>query len=246
VIGLQHFGVCGSQRYPRHKVGVEGHRSVTKAGDDVNKPVRVAVIEDHPLFRDAITARVTSLLPSVDFPSVGSNIDEAIVEHANESLDLVILDLDLGDGRSPVSNTAELVDAGCRVLIVSGLGKPDTVRPALRAGALGFVSKQSEGSEFEDAFFCTLAGEPSTSRDVAAILAEGEAVSVPLTERERTAMVLFASGLTIDAVARRMGVKTSTAQEYIKRVRGKYLRSGTAMPSKTDLYRQAREEGLVS
>ena len=212
----------------------------------MNNPVRVAVIEDHPLFRDAITARVTSLLPSVDLPYVGSAIAEVIVEHANESLDLVILDLDLGDSRLPISNTAELVDAGCRVLIVSGLGKPETVRSTLRAGALGFVSKQSEGSEFEDALFCTLAGEPSTSRDVAAILAEDEVISVSLTERERTAMVLFASGLTIDAVARRMGVKASTAQEYIKRVRGKYLKSGTAVPSKTDLYRQARKEGLVS
>ncbi len=212
----------------------------------MNNPVRVAVIEDHPLFRDAITARVTSLLPSVDFPYVGSAIAEVIVEHANESLDLVILDLDLGDSRLPISNTVELVDAGCRVLIVSGLGKPETVRSTLRAGALGFVSKQSEGSEFEDALFCTLAGEPSTSRDVAAILAEDEVISVSLTERERTAMVLFASGLTIDAVARRMGVKASTAQEYIKRVRGKYLKSGTAVPSKTDLYRQARKEGLVS
>jgi DNA-directed RNA polymerase specialized sigma24 family protein len=58
-------------------------------------------------------------------------------------------------------------------------------------------------------------------------------------------MVLYASGLKIEAVARRMGVKTATAQEYIKRVRTKYSRAGVSAPTKTDLYRRARDEGLV-
>jgi DNA-binding NarL/FixJ family response regulator len=211
----------------------------------MNRPIRVAVIDDHPLFRQALCSKVALIWPSAHLAYVGSSIAGAVAEHAREPLDCVILDLDLGDGRTPVANTSELVAAGCKVLIVSGLGNPPTVRAALRAGALGFVSKQSEGDEFENAFLCTLADEPSTSRDVAAILAEDESVSVPLTERERTAMVLFASGLTIEAVARRMEVKAPTAQEYIKRVRAKYLKVGTSIPSKTDLYRQAREEGLV-
>lgn len=211
----------------------------------MNQPIRIAVIEDHPLFRHALCSRVSLILPSTQLAYTGSSVADAVTEHFREPLNCVILDLDLGDGRSPVANTNELVEAGCRVLVVSGLGHPTTVRAALRSGALGFVSKQSEGDEFEEALLCTLANEPSTSRDVAAILAEDETVSVPLTERERTAMVLFASGLTIDAVARRMSVKTPTAQEYIKRVRAKYLKTGTAIPSKTDLYRQAQREGLV-
>jgi len=58
-------------------------------------------------------------------------------------------------------------------------------------------------------------------------------------------MVLYASGMKIDAVARRMNVKPATAQEDIRRVREKYSRAGTAVPTKTDLYRRARAEGLV-
>jgi hypothetical protein len=42
-----------------------------------------------------------------------------------------------------------------------------------------------------------------------------------------------------------MGVKSTTAAEYVKRVRDKYLRAGMPLPTKTDLYRQARAEGLV-
>ena len=207
--------------------------------------IRVAVIEDHPLFRDALRARISAIVPNAEFAYEGASIADALVEHARSPIDCVILDLDLGDSLSPVTNTSELVDAGCKVLIVSALANPATVRASLRVGALGFVSKQSESDDFASAFMLTLEGEPSTSPDVAAILAEDETVSVPLTERERTAMVLYASGLTIDAVARRMDVKPATAQEYIKRVREKYLKVGTAIPSKTDLYRKARDEGLV-
>jgi DNA-binding NarL/FixJ family response regulator len=76
-------------------------------------------------------------------------------------------------------------------------------------------------------------------------MSSDETLSVPLSEREREAMVLYASGLKIEAVARRMDVKPATAQEYIKRVRAKYSRAGAAAPTKTDLYRRAQEEGLV-
>ncbi len=66
-----------------------------------------------------------------------------------------------------------------------------------------------------------------------------------MSERERTAMVLYASGLKIAAVARRMDVKPATAQEYIRRVREKYSRAGVSVTTKTDLYRRAKDEGLV-
>lgn len=206
---------------------------------------RVIVIDDHPLLRDAITGRVRQISPQAEFTYLGASITEALTVHAEQPVDCTILDLDLGDGRSPVLNTSDLVAAGCRVLIVSALADAATVRAALRAGALGFVSKQADIEDFEESFRLTVAGEPSTSRDVAAILSGDETPSVPLSERERTAMVLYASGLKLDAVARRMNVKPATAQEYIRRVREKYSRAGVPVSTKTDLYRRARDEGLV-
>lgn len=208
-------------------------------------PTRVMVIDDHPLLREAVKARVLQVAPGAELCYVGGSISEALSVHATEPVDCTILDLDLGDDRSPVANTAELVSAGCRVLIVTALADAASVRAALRAGALGFVSKQADLEDFEESFRLTVAGEPSTSRDVAAILSSDESLSVPLSERERTAMVLYASGFKIDAVARRMNVKPATAREYIKRVRDKYSRAGTPVPTKTDLYRRARDEGLV-
>lgn len=206
---------------------------------------RILIIEDHPLMREALHARLVASLGNVDVAYSGASVAEALVVIAAGAVDCAVLDLDLGDGTSPVLNTASLVDAGCKVLIVSALADPAMVRASLRAGALGFVSKAAPLTDLAEGLRATLAGEPSTSRDVAEILYSDESPSVPLTERERTAMVLYASGLKIDAVARRMNVKPTTAQEYIKRVREKYLRAGTPLPSKTHIYRQAKEEGLV-
>lgn len=207
---------------------------------------RCLVIEDHPLVRDALVNHLKAELDDCEIGYAGPSLAGAIAVHNTSGSDCVILDLDLGDGRLPVDNVRDLVSAGCRVLIVSALGNPAMVRRALTAGALGFVSKQSPVPEIIAAVRSTVRGEASTSRDVAAILYADDGVEIALSERERTAMVLYASGLTIDSVGRRMGVKPSTAAEYIKRVREKYLRAGNAIPTKADLYRQAREEGLVS
>lgn len=131
------------------------------------------------------------------------------------------------------------------VLIVSALGDPATIRATLAAGASGYVSKQAEVDDLIEAVYATLRGEAFTSAEVAAALLSGTASGVALSDQERRAMVLYASGLKMRAVARRMGISEGTAQEYIKRVRAKYDRAGRPVPTKTDLYRVARSEGLI-
>ncbi len=207
---------------------------------------QAVILEDHPLVREALKSRLQAAIPGVEVAYCGDVVSEALRAVEVPGKAIAMLDLDLGDGASPIENTTRFVDAGFRVLIVSALADPATVRSALLAGALGYVSKAAPLEDLTASLSATLAGEASTSQDVASILASDSTSAVQLSERERTAMVLYASGLKIDAVARRMGVKSSTAQEYIRRVRGKYLRAGTALPSKTDLYKQAKEEGLVT
>jgi DNA-binding NarL/FixJ family response regulator len=206
---------------------------------------RVVVLEDHPLVREALTSQVRAAVDEVDLVYAGASVAEAVAAVQARGADCVVLDLDLGDGRSPVQNVIELTDAGVKVLVVSALGDQATIRASLAAGALGFVSKAAETSELHNAVRATLAGEEYTSPEVAAALLNAAPTSVALSEQERRAMVLYASGLKMRAVARRMGVTEGTAQEYIKRVRQKYDRAGVPLPTKTDMYRVARDEGLV-
>jgi DNA-binding NarL/FixJ family response regulator len=208
-----------------------------------NPPV-FAVIEDHPIVRTALVGRLSENFPGATFAYQGQSIADALETFKTNKPNCVVLDLDLGDGRSPIQNTIDLVEAEIPVLIVSALADAGVVRSSLIAGALGFVSKQAELDEFLECVEATLEGKQSTSRDLAAILFKDE-LSVNLSEREREAMVLYASGLKLEAVARKMNVKPGTASEYIKRVREKYSKAGNPVSTKTDLYKQAVQEGLL-
>ena len=90
-----------------------------------------------------------------------------------------------------------------------------------------------------------LRGEKYTSAEAAAAMLADSDSLVDLSDQERRAMVLYASGLKMRAVARHMGVSESTAREYIRRLRAKYEKAGAPLPSKTELYRMAQREGIL-
>ena len=206
---------------------------------------RFVILEDHPLVREALADRLGSHVAGSSVVYAGAAVPEALAVIAGMGADCVILDLDLNDGRSPVANVLSLSETGVPILVVSALGDQASIRASLMAGASGFLSKQADSAQLIEAVQATLRGEPYTSPEVAAALLSGTTTSVPLSDQERRAMVLYASGLKMRTVARRMDVSEGTAQEYIKRVRAKYLKAGTPVPTKTDMYRMARSEGLV-
>jgi DNA-binding NarL/FixJ family response regulator len=206
---------------------------------------RLVVLEDHPLVRDAMVSLLVPHLEDIEIVYAGDSIEEAIAAITTQGADLVILDLDLNDGRSPVLNVASMADLDVPVIVVSALGDPATIRACLAAGALGFVSKQARPEEVLQALTDALRGEQTMSPEVASALISQSDDPLNLSEQERRAMVLYASGLKMESVARRMNVSRTTAEEYIKRVRSKARKAGTPMPTKTDMYRMAQRAGML-
>ena len=206
---------------------------------------RLVVLEDHPLVRDAMVALLVPHLEDVEIVYAGGSIDEAAAAIEEQGAELVVLDLDLNDGRSPVANVAAIADLGIPVIVVSALGDPATIRACLAAGVLGYVSKQARPEEVLQAMQAALRGEPVMSPEVASALLHQADDQLNLSEQERRAMVLYASGLKMESVARRMNVSRTTAEEYIKRVRAKARKAGTPLPTKTDMYRMAQRAGML-
>ena len=206
---------------------------------------RLVVLEDHPLVCDAMVSLLVPHLEDVEIVYAGGSIAEATVAIEQVGADLVILDLDLNDGRSPVSNVAAIADLEVPVIVVSALGDPATIRACLSAGVVGYVSKQAKPEEVLDALRAALRGEQTMSPEVASALLSQPDDQLSLSEQERRAMVLYASGLKMESVARRMNVSRTTAEEYIKRVRAKARRAGTPVPTKTDMYRMAQRAGML-
>jgi len=211
----------------------------------VDTQPRFVILEDHPLVREALASRLVLHFGDMTPVYSGADIDEAVVAIEQTGADCIILDLDLNDNRSPLLNIAMLSDTGVPILIVSALGDSTTIRSAFTAGVTGFVSKSAEPAELVSAVESALRGEKYTSAEAAAAMLADTSSLVELSDQERRAMVLYASGLKMRSVARHMGVSESTAREYIRRLRAKYDKAGAPLPSKTELYRMAQREGLI-
>lgn len=175
----------------------------------------------------------------------GKEVDEAISQNKIKKIDCAIVDLDLGNGELPVDVVHKLTQEHIPCLVVSVLAKPAIVQSVMAAGALGFVSKNSAAHILTRAIKAVLAGETFTAPELAGALASPNSKLVKLSDREKTALTLYASGLTLEQVAERMTVAASTVKEYLDQVRDKYTAAGIYARTKTQLYQQAREEGLL-
>jgi len=162
-------------------------------------------------------------------------------------VDVVVLDLTLGDGTTVTENVATLVADGASVVIHSVADRPAAVREALVAGAAGVVSKSSALDDVLDAIRTVARGDALNNVEWAsAVDGDREFADAQLSSRERDVLRLYAAGLPLKAVAERLGVAYSTAKENISRIRVKYVEVGRPAPTKVALLRRAMEDGIVA
>ncbi|GED09273.1 response regulator transcription factor [Cellulosimicrobium cellulans] len=222
--------------------------------------IRVAVVDDHPVFRLGMAA----LLDSFDGVRVVGQAASAARARALLGLtptgdvvgadgvgttpDVVLMDLDLGDG-SGVDVTRELVraDPAARVLVVTMHEDDDAVVAAVRAGARGFLVKSASPAEVERAVRAVADGamilSPSVADRAMAYVVGGRAAArVPfpqLTDREREVLDLVAAGLDNASISRRLVLSPKTVRNHVANVLAKL-----AVRDRAAAIVRAREEGL--
>lgn len=209
----------------------------------------VALIDDHESVRLGLEAAcLRDGEQRVVFS--GGTVKEYLVWRASSAeppVDVVVLDLTLGDGTTVTENVATLVADGASVVIHSVADRPASVREALAAGAAGVVSKSSALDDVLDAIRTVARGEALNNVEWAsAVDGDREFADAQLSSREREVLRLYAAGLPLKAVAERLGVAYSTAKENITRIRVKYVEVGRPAPTKVDLLRRAMEDGIVA
>lgn len=206
----------------------------------------MVILEDHALMREAIAARVVSHLGDARMVYEGASVFAAQAAIEDSGADCIVLDLDLDDGRDPHANIAMMVKTGVPVLIVSAMGTQSTIRWALEAGVFGYISKSGDPDHLTEAIDSALDGRLFTSPEaMVAIMANNSPAAAKLSDQERRAMMLYASGMKMRVVASTMGISEGSAREYIKRVRAKYAKAGTPLPTKTEMYRKAVADGII-
>lgn len=213
--------------------------------------VRLALLDDHELIVDSLSTWFTD--NATDFEVVvraTSWMD--LIRDPGFPVDLVLMDLQLGDSVSIESRIRACRAAGAKVLVVSAVDDEASRERCLAAGAAGFISKTLPADQLAELARRAARGErlrrhPSTVQGRPApehASAEGPQ-SAHLSAGEERALRLYAQGLSTVEVAHRMDVGYETAKTYLRRVREKYAKVGRPANRKSELIRRAAEDGLL-
>jgi two-component system, NarL family, nitrate/nitrite response regulator NarL len=205
--------------------------------------IDIAAVDDHPIILDSVAGWVMADESDIRVVATAATVD-ALLAGPGRRADVVLLDLDLGDGTTAQDNVAAILAAGPAVLVLSASDRPLAVRAAMRAGARGYALKNEQADQIRAAIREVAAGRDWISRRLAYILATDDAVGRPaLSHQETRALQLYATGLPMKSVARKMAISEETVKQYLGRVREKYALAGRAAPSKLELYYRAVEDG---
>lgn len=205
--------------------------------------INIAAVDDHPIILDSVAAWVTANDNDIRVVATSATV-EALLAGPGRDADVVLLDLDLGDGTTVSDNVAAILAAGPAVLVLSASERPVAVRAAMRAGARGYALKNEQAAQIRAAIREVAAGGDWISPRLAYILATDDAAGKPtLSHQETRTLQLYATGLPMKSVARKMAISEETVKQYLGRVREKYALSGRAAPTKVELYYRAVEDG---
>jgi DNA-binding NarL/FixJ family response regulator len=184
----------------------------------MNDPkIRILVVDDHPVLRDGVAAIVQN---QADMEMVGEarNGEEAVERFRELRPDVTLMDLQM-----PGMNGVDAIAAirteypGARIIVLTTYaGDVQAVR-ALKAGALGYLLKNSLRTELIDAIRDVHRGQRRVQRDVADEIAL-HVVDETLTEREIAILRLVAIGKANKQVGAELGLSEETIKGHLKNI----------------------------
>ncbi len=200
--------------------------------------IRVAAIDNDPMVLLGQRALIDPV-PDVDLVATSTTVEQYLALRAN--VDVVLLDLMLGDGHLPEDNVRALCASGTRVLVASVHGDRKHVRATIRAGASGYLIKGGDPDALADAIRTVHAGERALTQELAFIIS----LEPPrLTQRELEVLSLYGTGSTLEATARRLGISVSTVRVHLSRIYAKFAAAGDPVEDRSDLVHRLPDYGL--
>ena len=188
--------------------------------------IRVLICDDHPVFRDGLSAMLTA---SGTFEVIGEASDgaEAIERASTLVPDVIVMDINMPE-LDGIEATRRILsnDNGARILMLTMSDDDDSVFAAMRAGALGYVLKGADKDEIRRATDAVARGEAifgaAIARRAIAFFAQGTRggpIPFPeLTEREREVLEQAAHGTRNTGIARRLGISEKTVRNHVSNI----------------------------
>lgn len=211
------------------------------------EPITIVIVDDHPMFRFGIRARLTAE-PDMAVVGEAGTGEEAVALTAELAPDVVLMDLNL-PGINGVEATRQIREAvpATSVLVIT-MFDDESVFEAMRAGARGYLLKDVDADETLRAIRAVANGEAIFSPTVARRLQSYFATPPPtvptpvfpeLTDRERDVLGLLAEGYTNQVIAQRLFLTPKTVRNYVSNVFSKLQ-----VADRAEAMLRAREAGL--
>jgi two-component system response regulator DesR len=200
--------------------------------------IRLLIADDQALVRGALSA-LLGLESDIEVVAEVGRGDEVVDAALAAHPDVAILDIEM-PGLDGIAAAAALRAAlpACRVLIVTTFGRPGYLTRAMRAGASGFVVKDTPAAQLADAVRRVAQGlrvvDPVLAADS---LAQGDS---PLTERETDVLAAAQTGGSIADIARLLHLSEGTVRNHLSAAIGK-----TGARNRADAARLAQENGWL-
>jgi DNA-binding NarL/FixJ family response regulator len=206
--------------------------------------VRVLIADDHSVVRQGLRMFL-GLDPEIEIVGEAASGEEAIQLARDIRPDVVLMDLVMpGMGGVAATRMIRTEMPAVEVVALTSVVADEAVTGAIRAGAIGYLLKNTEADELRRAIKSAAAGQVYLSPEAAARLVRE--VKIPgspeaLTERETTVLRLIAKGQANKQVARQLGIREQTVKTHVSNILGKLQ-----LQSRTQAALYAVERGLVS
>jgi two-component system, NarL family, response regulator LiaR len=190
--------------------------------------IRVLIADDHPIVREGLRTLIASE-PGMEMVGEATNGAEAVSLARSLQPDVILMDLIMPvmDGLRAISEIkAENPEAS--ILVLTSFAEQDKVFPAIRAGALGYLLKDTAPDQLLQAIYDVHRGEPSLHPSVALQLireinqpSDLSPAPDPLSQRELQVLKLLAQGLTNQEIADRLVISEWTVRTHVRNILGK-------------------------
>ena len=214
----------------------------------MSRPIRVLIADDHAIVRKGIRALLAT---EAGIEVVGEAQDgrQAIAEASRFQPDVILMDLVMPevDGIAAIRHIS-VHQPDVRILVLTSFATDDKIFPAIKAGALGYLLKDTGPHELVQAIRQVCQGEsflhPLVARKLLQELAEPPAqppTPDPLTERELEVLRLVAQGHSNQEIAGLLMISEATVRTHVSNILGKLH-----LASRTQAALYALRKGLAS
>lgn len=191
----------------------------------MNPTIRVLIADDHAVVREGLRALIATV-PGMEIVGEAADGSEAVQLAQSVNPDVILLDLVMPqmDGLAAI-HEIKAQNPTARILVLTSFADDDKVFPAIKAGALGYLLKDSSPQELLQAMRHVYKGEaslhPTVAQKLMLELNQAPLVSStaePLTERELEVLTQLAQGLSNQEIAKTLVVSERTVRTHVSNI----------------------------